>query len=138
MTFKNNSAINATVYFRDDSTLYSNNLTFINNINPKGLNIVGTDHIYAPIIYVNLTHPVHGVIPLEPTTLENAVDNILPNGKIILLSDYTLKNIASINNLKNITLAGNTYNIRKDKYLLILPLNLQNNINIVSIRLYLS
>ena len=120
ITFKDNDASNATVYFDGDSTLYSNNLSFINNQVPK-LNIVGTDHIYSSIIYVSNNHIGFGIITEEATSLTHAVDNILPNGKIIILDDYDVESIIKFTNLNNITVVGNKTKL-KDKYLFIIPI----------------
>ena len=120
ITFKDNDASNATVYFDGDSTLYSNNLSFINNQVSK-LNIVGTDHIYSPIIYVNNSRIGFGIITDEATSLTRAVDNILPNGKIFILDDYDVESIVKFTNLNNITVVGNKTKL-KDKYLFILPI----------------
>ena len=121
VTFKNNSAFNATVYFKDDSTVYSSNLTFKDNTPLNGLNIVGTDHIYSPVIYVDNSRVGFGIITDEATSLTRAVDNILPNGKIFILDDYDVESIIKFTNLNNITVVGNKTKL-KDKYLFILPI----------------
>ena len=122
LDFINNVAsTNATVYFREDSTVYSDNLTFTGNVIPNGLHIVGENHIYSPRIYVNQTHPGFGIIMIEPTSMEWAVDNILDNGVIIICSDYTLETIIRMNNLTNVTVTGN-HTLRNGKYLFILPI----------------
>ncbi|MBR0472079.1 MAG: hypothetical protein IJI98_05225 [Methanosphaera sp.] len=121
VTFKNNSSFNATVYFKDDSTVYSSNLTFKGNTPLNGLNIVGTDHIYSPVIYVDNSRVGFGIITDEATSLTRAVDNILPNGKIFILDDYDVESIIKFTNLNNITVVGNKTKL-KDKYLFILPI----------------
>ena len=70
--FTNNIAsTNATIYFREDSTVYSDNLTFTDNIIPNGLHIVGENHIYAPVIYVNMSQNGFGIIGDEPASFEH-------------------------------------------------------------------
>ena len=127
LDFTNNIAsTNATIYFRDDSTVYNENLTFTNNVIPNGLHIVGENHIYAPIIYVNATKQGFGIVMSEPTSLSRAADNILDNGVIIICSDYTLETIIRMNNLTNVTVTGN-HSLRRDKHLFILPNTIQYN-----------
>ena len=127
LDFINNIAsTNATIYFREDSTVYSDNLTFTDNIIPNGLHIVGENHIYSPVIYVNSTKQGFGIIMSEPTSLTRAVDNILDNGIIIICSDYILETIIKLNNLTNVTVTGN-HTLRRDKHLFILPNTIQYN-----------
>ena len=113
---------NAIVYFKEDSILYSDNLSFVGNVVPNGLDIVGESHIYAPVIYVNMTHSGFGIIDNEPTSIEHAVNNILSNGNIILLSDYTLDDSVEIKNSKNITIKNfkNSKIQCEDKFLFVL------------------
>ncbi|MBR0472697.1 MAG: hypothetical protein IJI98_08405, partial [Methanosphaera sp.] len=104
LIFNSNVASNnATVYFNGDSTVYSNNLSFTGNVIPNALHIVGTDHIYSPLLYVNSIHSGFGIIAIEPISLEKALDNILPGGKIIMMRDYTLNETLKVTNLNNIT-----------------------------------
>ena len=82
---------------------------------------MGTNHIYSPIIYVSNNHIGFGIITDEATSLTCAVDNILPNGMIIILDDYDVESIIKFTNLNNITVVGNKTKL-KDKYLFILPI----------------
>ena len=117
---ENVASVNATVYFREDSTVYSDNLSFVDNFIPNGLHVVGENHIYSPVLYVNLTHPGFGIILIEPVSLDWALDNILEGGKIILVSDCVVENFIEFSNLHNVTVIGNAHIIRKDKCLFIL------------------
>ena len=53
----------------------------------------------SDVLYVsNTASPKDGMTEDRPTTLENALQHISPNGKIILLSDYELVKTVTINN----------------------------------------
>ena len=93
----------------------------------------------SDVLYVsNTTSPSDGMTQDRPTTLENALQHINPNGKIILLSDYELENIITITNNQTKIVNYNDGKNRKikgtDKYLFNPPKRIKN----LSLNNYLS